>query len=136
MTAAQPLLDILATYNLRMALPPSTPTLRANASKNYTRPDNVFSLENLIDSITRCEVVEHLMPVNTDHFPIITECILTLELTKSTPRHNFHMTDWEKFDTKLQQHLQQLPRPKPIHSIPVAETRLRCLNEVITETIQ
>jgi hypothetical protein len=119
-----------------MTLPPSTPTLHANATKNYTRPDNVFSSENLVNSITRCEVVEHLMPVNTDHFPIITECVLTPELTKPTPRHNFHMTDWEKFDTKLQHRLQQLPKPKPIHSIHTAETQLRRLNEAITETIQ
>jgi hypothetical protein len=125
MMAVQPLLDILTTFDLRMTLPPSTPTLRANTSKNYTRPDNVFSSENLVNSITRCEVVEHLMPVNTDHFPIITECVLTLELTKPTPRHNFRMTDWEKFDTKLQQRLQQLPKPKPIHSIHAAETQCK-----------
>ena len=134
--AAQPLLDILATHNLRMPLPPGTPTLHANASKNYTRPDNVFSSESLMATIIRCEVVEQLTPVNTDHFPIITECIITPELMKLTPRYNFCMTDWDKFDAKLQHHLQQLPRPKPICSIHTAENRLKHLNKAIKETIQ
>ena len=40
---AQPLLDLLVTYDLIMALPEGIPTLEANGTGNHTRPDNVFA---------------------------------------------------------------------------------------------
>ena len=48
MNSARPLLDIMATYNLKMALPPGIPTLRANVTGNLTRPDNVLCTSHLI----------------------------------------------------------------------------------------
>lgn len=109
MNAAQPLLKILATYNLHMTLPPVIPTLHANTLKNYTRPDNVFSSESLTGTITHCKVVEHLTLVNMDYFPILIDCMNTPKLINLPPRHNFCMTDWEKFAMKLLLNMQVIP---------------------------
>lgn len=39
---AQVLIDMMATYNIKMVLLHGMPTLEARGTKNYTRPDNVF----------------------------------------------------------------------------------------------
>lgn len=75
--------------------------LHTNASKNYTRPDNIFCTDMLMHVITHCKVTEHLMPINIDHFPIVTDCTINPELTKLSPRHKYCMMDWERFATEL-----------------------------------
>ena len=133
--AAQPLLNILAMYDLQMTLLPFIPMLYTNVSKNYTRPNNVFCTDTLTHAITCCEVEEHLMPVNMDHFPILTDCTITPELTNLPPRCNFHMMDWEKFATEFGQCLQQLPHPTPITTVEAAETCIQLLSDAIAGTI-
>lgn len=69
MTAAQPLLDILATHGLCMAPPAYKPTLQANALKNLTRLDNVFCSDLILEAITQCGIHEELTPVKNGPFP-------------------------------------------------------------------
>ena len=83
---AQPLLDLLVTYDLIMALPEGIPTLEANGTGNHTRPDNVFCMSHLQDAIDICDVTPDLRPTGMDHYPIIMEISLCPECTNPVPK--------------------------------------------------
>ena len=44
-TQATKLIELLATYDLNMALPKGIPTLQHMVTKKYSRPDNIFITE-------------------------------------------------------------------------------------------
>lgn len=48
------LLDLLAMHDMKMALPKDIPSLEAMNIKNYTRPDNVLYLSELLDAFIKC----------------------------------------------------------------------------------
>src|ERR1700677_3279491 len=48
---AQRLIDLAATWNMHMALRPGVNTLESTSSKNYTRPDNVWVNEELLQNV-------------------------------------------------------------------------------------
>jgi endonuclease/exonuclease/phosphatase family metal-dependent hydrolase len=52
---AQILIDLLADYDMELALPPFCPTI-TNSRGNQTRPDNVFITRDVETWITMCEV--------------------------------------------------------------------------------
>ena len=60
--AAQPLLNLLATYGMKMALPKGIPTLEAMNTKNYTRPDNVFCSSALLIPLQDAPQTQHPAP--------------------------------------------------------------------------
>ena len=45
------LLEIVAEHSMMMALPKDIPTLESMATKNWTRPDNVFCTPGLMDKL-------------------------------------------------------------------------------------
>jgi len=65
----QPLLNMLGRHNMKMALPPFIPTLRAHNTGNHTRVDNVFCTEAIMDAIVKCTTDDASRPVKTDHYP-------------------------------------------------------------------
>jgi endonuclease/exonuclease/phosphatase family metal-dependent hydrolase len=84
------LINLLADWNMAMALPKGLPTLKHMVSKRYSRPDNVFSTDNLADSVIVCNTVPQLQPTKTDHFPIKIElsiCNLSIIYPCSPPLH-------------------------------------------------
>ena len=87
---AQTLINTTTQHDL--ALPETTPTLRAMSTQNYTRPDNVLMLPFLHQLLTLCDMRAEDQPTKTDHFPI--DIMINLELRKrkgtsemSTGRH-------------------------------------------------
>lgn len=88
--AAQYLIDLTTEYDMNMALPAAIPTLEALNSKNKTRVDNVFCSSLLSDRIINCYVNAELRPPQTDHYAIITEVDLTLDLALECPKRNWN----------------------------------------------
>lgn len=111
LTAAQPLLDLIARYELDMALPRGIPTLEAQNTKNLTHLDNIFCSTHIKEAIIRCNTEETAHPVNTDYFLIITELDLTLQTISLPTRRNFRSTNWEKFKSTLEEELCSHPDP-------------------------
>jgi exonuclease III len=99
--AAQPLIDLIADYDMQQLLPNGMPTLQALNTGNWTRPDNVFGTTNVADSIISCTTEPALRGPKTDHVPIL----LTLELDPprhpEEPRRNWKGVDWETFNEHL-----------------------------------
>ncbi|KAB5587481.1 Reverse transcriptase from transposon X-element protein [Ceratobasidium theobromae] len=63
MDLAQPLIDLISKRGLEMALPEDLPTLQPTATKNCTRPDNVFLSDPLISTLTSCTTVPDARPL-------------------------------------------------------------------------
>lgn len=104
----QPLLAMIETYDMDLALPPGLPTLQMTAG-NWTRPDNVWCTHSETSPIISCEVVPSLRPPITDHLPIVTVLELPVPRSPSPPTKDFRNADWTRFCeslvAKLQLHL-------------------------------
>ena len=70
--AANELISYVAEFNLVMALPQGLPTLQAMNTKNWTHIDNIFMLEELMESLVRCDTAPDARGPGTNHVPIHT----------------------------------------------------------------
>jgi len=92
---AQEVIEVIASYDLQMALPGGMPTLQVLSTGNYTRPDNVFASTSLIDAVVKCSVMKGEWPARTDHFPIDTVMELGMSAMDEPAKHNFRAADWQ-----------------------------------------
>ncbi|OJA09224.1 hypothetical protein AZE42_13676 [Rhizopogon vesiculosus] len=115
-TTAQPLIDLIADYGMLQLLPLGLPTLQSLSMDNWTRPDNVFGTEQLLDVILTCTTAPELKGLKTDHVPILLTLALEMPQINEEPRRNWHEMDWEKFNTTLRETLTLLPPPQPLAS--------------------
>ena len=133
---AQPLLNLLGHYNMKMALPKDIPTLKAKATKNHTRPDNVFCSADLLDNFISCDTDPAKQPTKTDHYPIISTIDIEPGSEEMTPRRNFRDTDWEDFGKTLGDELEDVPEPEAYTSVEELERAIRRLDNAINVTIE
>jgi hypothetical protein len=108
---AEILITAVAELGLDLALPPGIPTHLHNATKKWTRLNQVFISEDHTDTIITCEALCDSPGINTDHLPILTT--LDLDLTRAPPNSpkNFRNVDWEAFKKDLTVRLDKLPPP-------------------------
>ena len=89
-------IDKVAEFDMQIALPKNTPTLQVLSMGNYTRPDNVFISNPLINYIMRCWTSPGEQLERTDHIPIVIELEITTDTHMETPWPHFKMADWKK----------------------------------------
>src|SRR5882724_3205860 len=92
---SQALIDILAEYDLQMALPKGIPTLQALSTGNFMRPDNVFISSSIVGHLVRCGTLPDKRPARSDHIPIITELDLEVNERAEPPCPSFRLADWK-----------------------------------------
>ena len=136
MDATQPLLNLLANFDMKMALPKDIPTLEALCTKNYTRPDNVFCSSSLADSFLECNTHPEARPPHTNHLPIISILDIKLPMSIPAPKRNFRKTNWKDFRKSLEQKLDRLPPAATIHNVQSFNSSLSALTHAIKETIR
>ena len=102
MEAAQPLLNMISTYDMHMALAKDILTLEACTMKNFTRVDNVFCSAEIHDSFVSCNTYPQWQPQKMDHMPIISILELEPERAVHTAKFNYKATDWEEFRRTLE----------------------------------
>jgi len=107
--AAQPLIDLITTYEMVQLLPAAIPTLQSVSTGNWTRPDNVFGTEPTLNAIISCCTEPALRGPKTDHVPIHLTLDLTAPRMNSEPRRNWHEVDWDKFNEHLNSLLSMTP---------------------------
>jgi hypothetical protein len=134
--AAGVLINLLALYNLVQVLPPGITTLEASATKNLTRPNNIFCLAQLQQAFTTCNIENHLRPVITDHFPIISSLELHPKHIDNTPQLNYREADWDTINEDLASHLEAIPPPVKITTKARFEEAFNNLTTTITKTIE
>ncbi|KAJ3979257.1 hypothetical protein F5890DRAFT_1381215, partial [Lentinula detonsa] len=116
-----------------MALPEATPTLRAFATGNLTRVDNVFCTPDLRNKLISCYASPATQPVKTDHFPITTIFDLRTTVVDNQQRRNWKKVDWEEFREALTQKLRVLRPPRELVTEQQFWTALKRLDATIEE---
>jgi ribonuclease HI len=101
------LLELLADFDMQMVLPKGIPTLQANGTGNWTRPDNVWCTRHTEESISSCRTDPARRGPSTDHVPILTVLEIPVPKATFTKTRNFRMTDWNEFREALSERLQQ-----------------------------
>ncbi|KAJ7138920.1 hypothetical protein C8R46DRAFT_811157, partial [Mycena filopes] len=120
-----------------MALPRDIPTLRAHGpTHNFTRPDNVFCSASLLPLFVKCDTAPALLPVKTDHFPIIFELDVTIAAEVFQPKPNFRETIWSDFREHLLGQLTGIDRRDAYDTIGDVEAAISQLEAAIRATIQ
>lgn len=100
--AANPLIDLIAEHSMVQLLPCGIPTLQASSTGNWTRPDNVFGTEHLLDAVVSCDTAPDLRGPKTDHLPILLTLDLVVPQTTPELRRNWREVDWDAFKMHLQ----------------------------------
>ena len=120
---------------MKMALPKDIPTLESTATKNYTRVDNVFCSEDMLQAFVKCNTDLAQRPNKTDHLPILSTIDITPPDAYYKQRRNFRQMDWEEFTKTLETKLTTLQEPTEIDSAAEFYTKLEALETMIQETI-
>jgi hypothetical protein len=76
--AADHLLDIVAWHGMQIVLLLGIHTLRAMATGNLTRVDNIFCNKNSASIFVSCGMKPSHRPVKMDHYPVISKIRLTM----------------------------------------------------------
>lgn len=130
----QPLLDLLADYDMELALPPGIPTLQSLADTR-TRPDNVWRSHADSDPVIYCKVDALLCPLLAYHLPIVIMIDLLIARASSTPFHDFQLVDWDLFTDTLMEHLQACSLAQYIPSAAQFHRKVSNLFSIIQEVI-
>ncbi|KAF9232836.1 hypothetical protein BU15DRAFT_32134, partial [Melanogaster broomeanus] len=118
-----------------MTLPKNMPTLEALATKNWTRPDNVFCTDNTAELFINCYTEPKLCGPRTDHVPILS--IIEMEALKVEDKQtrNYHDVDWKEFQDALLAKLAKFPTERPITTDHDLQNTARNFTRAITDTI-
>lgn len=97
MEKAEILIQVVAEIGLDLVLLAGTPTHEHNITKCWLRLDQVFITEHMLEMMTQCEALPVEQGLNTDHFPIITNLNINVELTSKEEISNFRDVNWKEF---------------------------------------
>jgi len=132
---AQILIDLLAEYDMDLALPPFIPTI-INSRGGRTRPDNVFITEDISNWITICEARPEDTPPLADHFPIITHLDFPISKPNKERPWNFRATDWDLFRQILGRNLEATPFQEHLDSAEEVDAAVAQLEETVFDTMR
>ena len=134
--AAELLIKATADLRLDSALPAGVPTHIHNVTKRWTRLDQVYVSENLMDAIISCKAQKSERGLNTDHLPIVTKLDISLTRTQESTTRNFRNVDWEKFQEELQRKMAPFGLPARIRDQVGLNRECERLTTALQETIK
>lgn len=134
--AAQPLIDMISEHDIHMVLPKDIPTLEACLTKNFTRVNNIFCTENLIDCVISCNTYPHWCPQKTDHLLVISVLEIELEEAIQITKFNYRSMDWEEFRKSLENNLAEMLVVEEITSEEDLYDHIAKLNSAIKATFK
>ena len=132
---AEILIQLVAEVGLDLALPAGTPTHEHNVKKRWSRLDQVFITEHTMETLTQCEALPTEQGLNTDHFPIITNLDIEVELTPKKEISNYRDVDWKEFRETLERKISTWGVPKFIRSQEMLNKECDRLTVALQETI-
>ncbi|QRV96409.1 Reverse transcriptase (RNA-dependent DNA polymerase) [Ceratobasidium sp. AG-Ba] len=135
---AQELLDLVSDGDLDMVLPKDIPTLEANNSGNYTRPDNVFASFALTEKLVSCDTEPGNRVDCTDHLPIKTVFDISPTLAPTIEKWNFKQMNTEKYKKELKKTLSEfeLELETNLDNQQKLDTYVKKLGEAITRAVE
>ena len=114
--STQQLINVIAEFDLKMALLKDTPMFHTLASFNYTRPNNVFASSPLVNHIL-CYITildDHL--TRMIHCPIVIILNTSMDVQMDPPQCNFKGANWEAVREDLVTRLAELEQRNLLHS--------------------
>lgn len=132
---AQRIIELMADFDLQMALPRDKPTLQSTSTGNWTRPDNVFCTTHTLEAFTTCDTAPRRRPPCTDHVPIYSTLDLDIPQATNSTTLNYRNVDWDKFRGTLQGHLSTYPAPKTITTEELFQAAASNLEQALKNTI-
>ena len=132
---AEVLIQILADIGLDLALPAGTPTHEHSVTKQWSRLDQVFATEHTLEALTQCEAIPSEQGLNTDHFPIISNINIDVDLTPKKEISNFRDVDWGEFRKVLERKISTWGVPNFIKSQEMLDSECDKLTTALQETI-
>jgi ribonuclease HI len=133
---AETLLGLIADHHMVMALPKDIPTLESMATKNWTRPDNVFCTDITEGLLVECSTDPRLRGPGTDHVPILTTIEIPVKKAPTTSSYNYRLTDWDKFREELSSRLLDLERRDTIANAQEVHEAVKELTETLQDVIR
>jgi hypothetical protein len=94
---AQHIIELMANFDLQMALPRDKLTLQFMSTRNWTRPDNIFCTIHMLEAFTTCDTAPQRCPPCTDHVPIYSTIDLNIPQATNSTTFNYHDVDWDEF---------------------------------------
>ena len=129
------LIQAVAEVGLDIALPAGVPTHEHSVTKRWSRLDQVFATEHTLETITQCEAFPVEQGLNTDHFPIISNFDIDIELTPKKVISNFRDVDWKEFRSALEGRIRNWGVPNFISSQRMLDWECKRLTSALQETI-
>jgi exonuclease III len=134
-SAAEKLIEAIAEAGLDLALPSGIPTHKHNATKKWSRLDQVFISDHSENALITCDTQPDQWGINTDHLPILTVMNLCAETEEACEFPNFREVDWGEFRKELSTQLDKLPIAAPIGSQSQLDSACDSLTKAIQRTI-
>ncbi|KZP20757.1 hypothetical protein FIBSPDRAFT_741712, partial [Athelia psychrophila] len=113
-----------------MALPAGLPTLEHSSSKSWTRPDNVWVDDALLNGVISCKVDPGQRPTKTDHLPMTLQLDLTPARIETEEKFDWRATPWKDFSEAMATEVRKL-RTAPIRNIRELESAIKELDEIM-----
>ena len=131
----EPLIDLVTKHNMCIALPQDIPTYETVKS-NWTRPDNVWHNDNIIDPVLICDVNPSIQPPHADHLPIYIELDLPICKADAFPTHDMCDADFKVINDDLKKLLNEWCPAKEILSKEELNNTVDKLVEGIREVLE
>ena len=132
---AEILIQLIAEIGLDLALPAGTPTHEHNITKQWSRLDQVFVTEHTLDALMQCEALPMEQGLNTDHFPVISNLDINIDITPKKAISNFRDVDWKEFRKVLGGKINKWGVPNFIRSQAMLDRECDKLTTALQETI-
>ena len=111
------------------------PTHIHNIVKKWTRLDQGFMTEHILDRIIICKAWHYDRGLNTNHLPIIIKIDATLESIETVKTNNFRDINWDDFYEILEEQLTRFTVPRWPANQEVVSHECDRLTKAIQETI-
>jgi len=135
LSSSQKILTLLADYGMTQALPKDIPTLQSSSTGNWTRPDNVFCTEHMLDPLTLCNTDPENRGPNTDHLPVLTKLDMSLVAAPTLPTQNYREVDWKEFNTRLKTELDRMGPPGILATKDAFQKAAKDLEDALKRTV-
>lgn len=133
--AAELLLKTIADLGMDLVLTKGTPMHQHYVTKKWTRLDQVFATEHIMEVITICDTLPEERGIKTDHVPIITVIDINMMKAPTQIARNFKDIDWETFRDILKEKTDKLGLPGCIRSQHALNHACEKLTRALQDTI-
>ena len=103
--------------------------------KRWSRLDQVFVTEHTLETLMQCEAMPMEQGLNTDHFLIITDISVDMDLTPKKEVSNYRDVDWKEFREALERKTNTWGIPNFIKSQEMLDKECDRLTIALQETI-